>query len=89
MLTDFITVIVTFGSAYFFLTIQSFFYRASLTGPSFKLLCKVFLDDEWMPKAVNQNDTYLQESSYVQQTLLLILEDISASLLTDIPLKVS
>ncbi|KAM7494654.1 hypothetical protein LguiB_029263 [Lonicera macranthoides] len=61
--------------------------RASLLGLLFKLLRKVFLDDEWMHKAVNQDDTYLQESSYVQQTLLLILEDISASLLTDIPLK--
>jgi U3 small nucleolar RNA-associated protein 10 len=65
--------------------------RTLLLGPLFKLLKKVSLDDEWIREATNQDEKSSQDSSsnlsYVQQTLLLILEDISASFLTDTSLK--
>lgn len=57
------------------------------------------MDDYWI-KASKNEENYTQASpevsptsssslSYVQQSLLLILEDISASLITSMPQKVS
>ncbi|CAK9135113.1 unnamed protein product [Ilex paraguariensis] len=72
--------------------------RTSLIGPLFNLLRIVFMDNEWMHEAVDQDDAYIQAPSgtpqsisstvvYFQQRLLLILEDISASLVAEIPQK--
>ncbi|KAA8539764.1 hypothetical protein F0562_026456 [Nyssa sinensis] len=71
--------------------------RTNLIGPLFKLLRKIFLD-EWVHESVDQDGKYIQASSgtsqtftstlcYIQQTLLLVLEDICASLLSVIPIK--
>ncbi|KAK3026432.1 hypothetical protein RJ639_041444 [Escallonia herrerae] len=67
--------------------------RIYLTGPLFKLLHMVFMDDKWIEEGANEGENYIQAStgvlqtissttSYVRQTLLLILEDIIASLLS-------
>lgn len=71
--------------------------RASILGPLFKLLGTLFLDDYWIMVTKNE-ENYTQASPkvsptsssplcYVQQSLLLILEDISASLITSPPQK--
>lgn len=71
--------------------------RASFLGSLFKLLRVIFMDNEWI-KDAKHNENYVQASPgssqtisstlcYVQQTLLLILEDISASLITYAPQK--
>ncbi|XVE56436.1 hypothetical protein DITRI_Ditri04bG0009000 [Diplodiscus trichospermus] len=71
--------------------------RQSLVGPLFELLGKV-LSDEWGRGALTQDETSRQTSGvpqlmstamcYVQQTLLLILEDILASFMNaNTPLK--
>ena len=77
---------------------KSFVCRTSLIEPLFKLLRKMFMDD-WVHDDVCHNEKYMQASSgisqttssikcYIQQTSLLILEDICAALLTSLPLKV-
>ncbi|GAY60289.1 hypothetical protein CUMW_200810 [Citrus unshiu] len=73
--------------------------RDLLLGPLFKLLGKVFSDD-WLQQgaAFAEDEKSIQSSSgicqtisttliYIQQKLLIVLEDISASLLHAIPLK--
>ncbi|GFY84406.1 ARM repeat superfamily protein [Actinidia rufa] len=71
--------------------------RTSLIEPLFKLLRKMFMED-WVHDDVCHNEKYMQASSgisqttssikcYIQQTSLLILEDICAALLTSLPLK--
>ncbi|KAL6953442.1 hypothetical protein U1Q18_049731, partial [Sarracenia purpurea var. burkii] len=65
--------------------------RTSLIGPLFKLLRKIFMDD-WvhdvdMQTSLDTSQTVSSIICYIQQTLLLILEDIRASLLTNVPLK--
>ncbi|KAH9647908.1 hypothetical protein KPL70_025376 [Citrus sinensis] len=73
--------------------------RDLLLGPLFKLLGKVFSDD-WLQQgaAFAKDEKSIQSSSgicqtisttliYIQQKLLIVLEDISASLLHAIPLK--
>ncbi|XP_052184980.1 uncharacterized protein At3g06530 [Diospyros lotus] len=71
--------------------------RTSLIGPLFKLLCKMFTDD-WENDDLDHGEKCVQASSdtaqtissiasYVRQMLLLILEDIISSLLTNVPLK--
>ncbi|KAK7852331.1 uncharacterized protein CFP56_039361 [Quercus suber] len=71
--------------------------RDSLIGPLFKLLGKVF-SDEWIGGTLTQDDKLVQVSSsisqsmssticYIQQTLLIILEDICASLINAVPIK--
>lgn len=71
--------------------------RASILGPLFKLLGTLFMDDYWIMVTKNE-ENYTQASPevsptsssplcYVQQSLLLILEDISASLITSSPQK--
>lgn len=73
--------------------------RTSLIGPLFKLLRKMFMDEP-VHNDVDQDVQNMQASSgvsqtvssmicYNQQTLLLILEDISASLSTIVPSKVA
>ncbi|KAL6311451.1 hypothetical protein AAG906_005381 [Vitis piasezkii] len=68
-----------------------------LIGPLFKLLRKIFMD-EWVQDDVHLYEKWIQASPgtsetisstvcYIQQTLLLILEDISASILTDMSVK--
>lgn len=55
--------------------------------------------DEWVHEDIHQDEKWIQASScasqtissticYIQQTLLLILEDISTSILTDMSVKV-
>ncbi|KAK6117849.1 hypothetical protein DH2020_048412 [Rehmannia glutinosa] len=71
--------------------------RTSLVGPLFKLLHLIFMDDEWMLKAAYRDKACMDSSgspqavsdttAYIQQTLLLTLEDISASIGNDIPQK--
>ncbi|KAI3471008.1 hypothetical protein Pfo_027671 [Paulownia fortunei] len=71
--------------------------RTSLVGPLFKLLHMIFTNDEWMLKAADQDkasiassgspETVSDTTAYIQQTLLLTLEDISASIGNDIPQK--
>ncbi|KAK3033239.1 hypothetical protein RJ639_033119 [Escallonia herrerae] len=67
--------------------------RIYLTGPLFKLLHMVFMDDKRIEEGANEDENYIQAStgvlqtisstkSYVRHTLLLILEDIIASLLS-------
>ncbi|XP_059627802.1 uncharacterized protein At3g06530 [Cornus florida] len=70
--------------------------RTSLIGPLFKLVRKIFIDTG-SHKATDQDEKYIAASSglsqsisstcYIQQTLLLILEDICASFLTVTPVK--
>ncbi|XAR66099.1 hypothetical protein NMG60_11012179 [Bertholletia excelsa] len=71
--------------------------RMSLIQPLFKLLRKISVE-HWILDDGGQNDDSVQASSgiahtvsglisYIQQTLLLILDDITASLLTNLPLK--
>ncbi|KAH9678608.1 hypothetical protein KPL71_025786 [Citrus sinensis] len=73
--------------------------RDLLLGPLFKLLGKVF-SDGWLQQgaAIAKDEKWIQSSSgicqtisttliYIQQKLLIVLEDISASLLHAIPLK--
>ncbi|KAL0382271.1 UNVERIFIED_CONTAM: hypothetical protein Scaly_0514400 [Sesamum calycinum] len=71
--------------------------RTSLVGPLFKLLHLIFTNNEWMLKAADQDKVSIVSSgtphtvpdaaAYVQQSLLLTLEDISASIGNDIPHK--
>lgn len=80
------------------LIILSAFCRISLGGPLFKLLCLIFTNEEWILKASNQDSASIASSSsppnvsdaiaYIQQTLLLVLENISSSILNDIASKV-
>ncbi|GAV79488.1 LOW QUALITY PROTEIN: BP28CT domain-containing protein/U3snoRNP10 domain-containing protein [Cephalotus follicularis] len=71
--------------------------RDSLIGPLFKLLGAIF-SDEWVHGTFGKDELWIQASSgisqtasstlcYIQQTLLLILEDICASLKNDLPIK--
>ncbi|KAF5456236.1 hypothetical protein F2P56_025737 [Juglans regia] len=71
--------------------------RDSLVGLLFKLLGKVF-SDEWIQGTLIQDEKVIQVSPnisqamssamcYIQQTLLVILEDICASLVNAVPLK--
>ncbi|XP_010275398.1 PREDICTED: uncharacterized protein At3g06530 isoform X2 [Nelumbo nucifera] len=71
--------------------------RHFLIGPLFKLLKKSFTD-EWLLRLVGQDQEWIEASTgvsqtvssqicYIQQTTLLILEDINASLLSNIPLQ--
>lgn len=79
--------------------IQSFVCRTSLIGPLFKLLRIIFSDDEWTHGADSLDEKHIQASSetsrtssslamFIEQTVLLILEDISVPLTSDITLKV-
>ncbi|KAL0452592.1 UNVERIFIED_CONTAM: hypothetical protein Slati_1237300 [Sesamum latifolium] len=71
--------------------------RTSLVGPLFKLLHLLFTNNEWMLKAADQDKVSIVSSgtprtvpdaaAYVQQSLLLTLEDISASIGIEIPHK--
>lgn len=66
-----------------------------LLGPLFKLIGKTFSDD-WIPRSLlneiqiasDVSQTPLQTISYIQQTLLIILENIFVSLINCLPLKV-
>ncbi|KAK9913977.1 hypothetical protein M0R45_037776 [Rubus argutus] len=66
--------------------------RNSLLGPLFKLLYKTF-SNEWVqdqkriqvPSSIS--DTRSSTINYIQQTLLIILEDISSSLISSVPLE--
>ncbi|OVA04123.1 BP28 [Macleaya cordata] len=63
--------------------------RVSLLGPLFKLLRKIF-SDEWLlgqGEKSGVSQSIGNTMSYVQQAVLLVLEDITASLLSAIPLK--
>lgn len=75
-------------------------FRDCLLGSLFKLLGKVFSND-WLQHgaALAGDEKWVQASSgisqsisstliYIQQKMLIVLEDISASLVNDIPLKV-
>ncbi|PIA50335.1 hypothetical protein AQUCO_01300820v1 [Aquilegia coerulea] len=68
--------------------------RISLTGPLFKLLSKAF-EDNWLLGLVDKDEKFLEASSgvsqtitsticYIQQTILIILGDISVFLLSDV-----
>ncbi|XP_059305011.1 uncharacterized protein At3g06530 isoform X3 [Lycium ferocissimum] len=68
--------------------------RASLICPLFKLLHNAFIDNEWIHVAANQDDLHYHASSensqrisdaavHIQQVLLLILEDITASVTSE------
>ncbi|ONI24972.1 hypothetical protein PRUPE_2G273000 [Prunus persica] len=70
--------------------------RDSLLGPLFKLLYRTF-SNEWVHGVLVQDEKQIQVSSrnsdsmssaisYIQQTLLIILEDISSSLTNSVPL---
>lgn len=61
--------------------------RDSLLGPLFKLLYKTF-SNEWVQDHFSISDARLRTVNYIQQTLLIILEDISSSLISSIPLEV-
>ncbi|KAI9160506.1 hypothetical protein LWI28_008767 [Acer negundo] len=72
--------------------------RESLLGPLFKLLGKVFLNDWLQGGGLAKDEKWIQASSgisqtisstliFIQQTLLIVLEDIIASLVYAIPLK--
>lgn len=62
--------------------------RISLVGPLFKLLHKVFMDNDWIRLAEDSDTILLTDSSqttsgtviHIQQTALLLLEDIAASI---------
>ncbi|KAM5557014.1 uncharacterized protein ABKV19_024415 [Rosa sericea] len=60
--------------------------RDSLLGPLFKLLYKTF-SNEWVQDHFSISDARLSTVNYIQQTLLIILEDISSSLISSIPLE--
>ncbi|KAF5743615.1 hypothetical protein HS088_TW08G00200 [Tripterygium wilfordii] len=71
--------------------------RDRLLGPLFKLLRNIFSDD-WVNGTLAQNEEWIEASagvsqtlfgtiSYIQQTLLIILEDVVGSLNTSFPLK--
>ncbi|KAL4595949.1 hypothetical protein ACB092_12G129000 [Castanea dentata] len=71
--------------------------RDSLIGPLFKPLGKVF-SDEWIGGTLTRDEKLVQVSPgisqsmssticYIQQTLLIILEDICASLINAVPIK--
>ncbi|KAG9452219.1 hypothetical protein H6P81_005123 [Aristolochia fimbriata] len=61
--------------------------RPSLVEPLFRLLAKVF-DDEWFSGVLDQNEQRsLDTVGYIQQTVLLILEEIVASLSSQLPVK--
>ncbi|KAG8390231.1 hypothetical protein BUALT_Bualt01G0062300 [Buddleja alternifolia] len=74
---------------------KSIVNRTSLVGPLFKLLHLIFMNDKWMLKAEDQDEarvcgspeTVSDFTAYIQQTLLLTLEDISASIGNNIPEK--
>ncbi|KAK4480629.1 hypothetical protein RD792_013707 [Penstemon davidsonii] len=67
--------------------------RTSLVGPLFKLLHMIFKNEDWILKASDQEHIHITSSgshqivsgttAYVQQTLLLTLEDICASISND------
>ncbi|KAJ8537126.1 hypothetical protein K7X08_035527 [Anisodus acutangulus] len=68
--------------------------RASLICPLFKLLHNAFIDNEWIHVAANQDGLHYHASSensqsisdasvHIQQELLLILEDITASVTSE------
>ncbi|KAG5616550.1 hypothetical protein H5410_016374 [Solanum commersonii] len=68
--------------------------RGSLICPLFKLLQNAFIDNEWIHVAANQSDLHYHSSSgnsqiiadaavHIQQELLLILEDITASVTSE------
>ncbi|KAL3837868.1 hypothetical protein ACJIZ3_022459 [Penstemon smallii] len=67
--------------------------RTSLVGPLFKLLHMIFKNEDWILKASDQEHVHITSSgshqivsgttAYVQQTLLLTLEDICASISND------
>ncbi|XP_060203329.1 uncharacterized protein At3g06530 isoform X3 [Lycium barbarum] len=68
--------------------------RASLICPLFKLLHNAFIDNEWIHVAANQDNLHYHASSensqsisdaavHIQQELLLILEDITASVTSE------
>nr|XP_010318176.1 uncharacterized protein At3g06530 isoform X2 [Solanum lycopersicum] len=68
--------------------------RGSLICPLFKLLQNAFIDNEWIHAAANQSDLHYHSSSgnsqiiadaavHIQQELLLILEDITASVTSE------
>ncbi|XP_057776784.1 uncharacterized protein At3g06530 isoform X2 [Salvia miltiorrhiza] len=65
--------------------------RTSLVGPLFKLLHLIFVNDEWISEATDQDKVLIaapssvasETAAYIQQTLLLTLEDISASMAND------
>ncbi|XP_075484364.1 uncharacterized protein At3g06530 isoform X1 [Primulina tabacum] len=71
--------------------------RTSLVGPLFELLRLIFVNDDWTLKVADQDkastfssgapQTVSDTIAYIQQTLLITLEDICASLINDIPLK--
>ncbi|KAK1577185.1 hypothetical protein Q3G72_019640 [Acer saccharum] len=72
--------------------------RESLLGPLFKLLGKVFSNDWLQGGGLAKDEKWIQASSgisqtissaliFIQQTLLIVLEDIIASLVYAIPLK--
>lgn len=75
--------------------INKSFCRASLICPLFKLLQNAFFDSEWIHVAANQGDLHYHASSensqsiadaavHIQQELLLILEDITASVTSEV-----
>lgn len=61
--------------------------RNSLLGPLFKLLFKTF-SKEWVEDQFNTSEATSSTVNYIQQTLLIILEDISSSLISSIPVEV-
>ncbi|KAL6531214.1 hypothetical protein OROHE_014283 [Orobanche hederae] len=71
--------------------------RTSLVGPLFKLLHMIFTDVECMHKSADQDKSSIASfdspravsdtTTYIQQTLLLTVEDISGSIGNDIPQK--
>nr|XP_011470044.1 PREDICTED: uncharacterized protein At3g06530 isoform X2 [Fragaria vesca subsp. vesca] len=60
--------------------------RNSLLGPLFKLLFKTF-SKEWVEDQFNTSEATSSTVNYIQQTLLIILEDISSSLISSIPVE--
>ncbi|CAA0830720.1 Uncharacterized protein SHERM_26110 [Striga hermonthica] len=71
--------------------------RTSLVGPLFKLLNLLFMDDDWILKVVDQDkaskasfgapQSVSDTVAYIQQTLLLTLDDISSSIGDDMMQK--
>ncbi|XP_042063624.1 uncharacterized protein At3g06530-like [Salvia splendens] len=69
--------------------------RASLVGPLFKLLHLIFVNDGWISEVTEQNKGLIASPSgvafetkaFIQQTLLLTLEDICASMGNEIQQK--
>lgn len=66
--------------------------RISLVGPLFKLLHKIFMDNDWIRLAADSDTLLLTSSSqttssaviHIQQTSLLLLEDIATSITTKV-----